>query len=553
MLQFLICAAVIPMVLGLGFLQLKKERAEGSLTECYILGLLLLLFLGEAVSCIVIKLEESFSFYCMAFAGSIFIAAAVSLFAGRKILADLWKKYSERRGTKRIDRTKYINKETDAKEKRQSVRLWNVSAFCLLIVLPLIGLFLYVPDTGSSTMAETILTTVSTDTVFSYNPVTGTRLSYGMYPIYKFACLPLIYSAFYRLCGMAFTDFVFYAIPVWMFLLSAAVMSLFAERFFEGNKEKKRSFLLLLGVLLVCGDGMKHTLSYALLHSAFRGEVLTAAVIVPFGIVMFYSLLIRKERLYGVIGIFLSLTGILAARPLFLPESAAFVSGDGGREWMLLALSVFALYLSREKTKKKWRKQEGYLLGAALIFGMIDGGVLPMAGTAYAGACLYETAKERKKGLSFLAGMILLLALSGTVLPLRGDCVKKADVPAGDVEIQNRITELAERAEGEVRLAAPKEVMEQARLRNAGVILSYGKDLWRENCNREIADVYTDKERLLFEQMQIDYLQPDTAAAMAAELHCDILVMREEMSGEMQAQGGWMRAEGAEGYAVYYR
>ena len=57
----------------------------------------------------------------------------------------------------------------------------------------------------------------------------------------------------------------------------------------------------------------------------------------------------------------------------------------------------------------------------------------------------------------------------------------------------------------------------------------------------------------MFEQMKLDYLQPDTAAAMADSAGCRILVLREAMSEECGRVHGWKEAEGTEGYALYYR
>lgn len=555
MLRFLICVTILPIIMGLGFIRLKKEKGTESLTECYILGLLFLFLLGEAVSCIVIKLEESFSFYTAALLGSIGCAVALSLVIGRKMPGIFRKRLTEyiSKIQKEISKKDNIKKDNTKKDRVFFSRFFQVLIFALLIGLPILGLMLYVPDTGNSTMAETILVTTSSDTVFAYNPVTGKSLEYGMYPIYKFASLPLLYSVLYQLCRMPFDTFLFYAIPVWVLFLFAALMAFLGERLFKERKEKKQIFLLFLGVLIVSGDGETSTLAYGLCHSAFRGEVLASAVIIPFAMYMLQCFFEKKDRLYGAVGILLSLCGILVARPLFLPEGIAFAKGDCGREWMLLALSVFALYLTREKTKKKWSRQEIFYLGSCLLLGILNGSVFPMLGTAYVCACLYGVAGERKKAVPLAVGIILMLFLAGTILPLRGACIKKEDVPKSDVEIQGRIVELAQRYEKEVVLVAPENVMEQAKLHNSKVVLPYGKDLWKENCNREIADVYTDKELLLFEQMKTDYMQPDTVAAMAAEIRCNILVMREGMSEEMLIRGGWTEAEEVTGYAVYYR
>ena len=53
--------------------------------------------------------------------------------------------------------------------------------------------------------------------------------------------------------------------------------------------------------------------------------------------------------------------------------------------------------------------------------------------------------------------------------------------------------------------------------------------------------------------MKIDYEQPDTIAAIAAELKCNILVMRERMSEQAERQYGWEESEGTTDYAVYCR
>ena len=541
MIRFLICVTILPMIMGLGFMRLKKERGTGSLLECYMLGLLFLFLLGEAASCAVIKLESGFSFYCRLFAGCIGVGAVCSLLFGGKMIKELW-----RSALGRLQEMKELC-------RLSSGRILMAAIVLILIVLPVAGYFLYVPDTGSSTMVETISVTTSTGTIFGYNPVTGTPLEYGMYPIYKFACLPLIYSALYEFCQLPLSVFAYYAIPIWLLLVTASVLLIWSELVFRESREKKYFFLLVAGLLLVTGNGESGSFASGLLHGGFKGEVAAAALAIPFCAYMLYQLIVKKEWWYGLAGTGLSLCGVLVMRPLFLPDSFAYVGENSGKEWTLLALSVFVLYLAREKTRKKWKKQEAVLLGICLFAGIVTGEIFALMGTAYAGTCLWGIAEERKKAVPMIVGMVLLIALSGTVLPLRGVCAKKADVAPGDVEIQDRIAELAEDYEKEVVLVAPEKVMEQARLQNSKVVLPYGKDLWQKNCNREIADDYTEKEVLLFEQMKIDYTQPDTVAVMAAEMHCNILVMRERMSEEVLIRGGWKEAEDVTGYAVYYK
>ncbi len=68
MLLFLLCA-ILPILPGLTFMRLKKDRETISLTGCYMTGLLFCFLLAELACCIVVKLEESFSFMCSLLAG----------------------------------------------------------------------------------------------------------------------------------------------------------------------------------------------------------------------------------------------------------------------------------------------------------------------------------------------------------------------------------------------------------------------------------------------------------------------------------------------------
>ena len=63
MLQFLLCAT-IPVLPGLTFMRLKKNREAISLTGCYMTGLLFCFLLGEIASCVAVKLDGDFTAAC---------------------------------------------------------------------------------------------------------------------------------------------------------------------------------------------------------------------------------------------------------------------------------------------------------------------------------------------------------------------------------------------------------------------------------------------------------------------------------------------------------
>lgn len=528
MILFLFCVIILPFVMGLMFMKIKKETA--SVSESYLCGLLFLFLLGEAASCIAIKLESSFPFYCRLLGGAVIACALVSVLLGRKVLLSFWQQ-----------------------RRKPDKRNLSVMQLGLLAVLslPIIGIFLYGPYAGADTMAETVRVTVGTDTVFAYNPVMGTPLRYGMYPKYKLASLPLLYSVLHRFGGMELAALLHRAIPIVILAIAYMVVCLWGKLLFGEQKEKKRIFMILWAVLLIVGDGTKGSFAYGLLHEGWRGATIVTAVLLPFGAYLICNAVWKKEWFYGTVGLLGTLAGVLFVYPLFLPEGLSADAPLPGRDWWLLMLSVLILYLVREKIKKNWKMREKVCLGICLLLGIIPGNCFALLGCAYVCTCIWEIAEDRKHGRAALAGMIITVCLSGTVLPYRSQAVKIWDVPENEIEIQQRITEIAEMREGDVRLLAPDAVMEQALLRNERVILPYGKNLWHENCNREIADVYSDAELLLYELMKTDYLQPDTVAAVASEMNCHILVMREKMSDEAGLRYGWKEMEPVTGYAVY--
>ena len=94
MLLFLLCA-ILPILPGLTFMRLKKDRETISLTGCYMTGLLFCFLLAELACCIVVKLEESFSFYCSLLAGMVCVCSLLSLIVNRKLAGLLWRQMRE--------------------------------------------------------------------------------------------------------------------------------------------------------------------------------------------------------------------------------------------------------------------------------------------------------------------------------------------------------------------------------------------------------------------------------------------------------------------------
>lgn len=568
MIQFLLCITIFPFLAGAWLLKrkIKKsinqevsgEEKDLCLIKIYITGVLLLFLLAEVASCIIIKADGSFSEYSRLLGILILFCCFPALLFCRKELLQMGKKaWNILQETAALFKAGFGGKKAGSRERKHACLLGLV---VFLFFVQTAGLFLYVPAVGADTTVETVYATLLTDTVFRYNPVTGSALQFGMYPVYKLASLPLLYSACINFCRLDVRLFLHILIPVWILLLNYLLTAGLSRLFFKGQKEKQYIFLLFYGLLNVMGDYHETTYAYLLLHEGWKGSAVSSAVIVPFALYLLYEAALcgntvktRVEKLVSAAVLTgLCFTGWLFARPLFGP-SYIFASVREGNQWGLFLVSFLALILIREKNRKKWKKEEFIFFGVSLASCVLAANPLPVLCTAYAGAEIARAGEEKQKGMPVLTGLLVLICLTGTILPYRAEIVKKEYVPDSERKIQEQIAGLAAGYGENARLAAPNAVMEEARLLNGKLTLPYGKDLWRENCNREIADVYTEEQMYLYELMQTDYLQPDAAAGAALLADCNILAMREAMSREAERQYGWQRAEGAAGYALYYR
>lgn len=173
-------------------------------------------------------------------------------------------------------------------EKEQGGR-WAWIFVALIFLLIAANFFWYVPAAQTDMTAETIHTTIRTNTLFEYNPATGERLKLGIYPQDKLVTLPLFYSLFYSLGAegqmMGMKHFLYELVPCWVLALNFLVFLKWGESLFLGQQRDRlrlQLFLGFYGVANLFGDYLFITFSYKLLHQAWTGEAILVTVILPF-------------------------------------------------------------------------------------------------------------------------------------------------------------------------------------------------------------------------------------------------------------------------------
>ena len=218
----------------------------------------------------------------------IFLLAAILLFG---ICGRRQKKTAAGKGNAAVD-PGHTTGITDTKATRI---LTGVLGF--LILLQILGIL-----TGErmwlngDMTVETVNTFFKENAVYTVDPLTGTAYSQGMSFRLKMLCLPTLYGTISRFTGMAPVDVVYRLIPCITLLLSYAAYGSLGSVLFPENPVKRRTFLLIVGILFSTGAYMPGVDGFDVFYGGFRGVTIRAAVLIPYLIAC-----LLKRKYAGVI------------------------------------------------------------------------------------------------------------------------------------------------------------------------------------------------------------------------------------------------------------
>lgn len=257
-----------------GALYQRVWKTKQDIAALYIEGFLGIFSLAGVVSLPFIKLRMSFGAYYVILA----VCTGVIILTGSFFVI------------KRLQGRQTLETQSEQKIRewsRHLISLENVPyALAGLVFAALVaGLFLYEPAIGSDMTAESIFTTVQTDSLFEYNPATGRRLEIGIYPTSKLMILPLFYGVLYQAGSLDMQLFLYRLIPFLLLILNYLIIWKWSVFFFpQGqvqNREKRGMFLFFYGLLVWFGDYCEGTYSYRLLHEGWKGESILGGIVLP--------------------------------------------------------------------------------------------------------------------------------------------------------------------------------------------------------------------------------------------------------------------------------
>lgn len=157
-----------------------------------------------------------------------------------------------------------------------------------LLAVAFLNYRMFLPDLRNHSNYETVQVLLHTDYVYEHNPLTGTFLLAGMYPINKFMTYPVYLASLLRTTTMPAADTLQIWIPMTAILLSlvgAAVAYPMLSRILSGTENKRtRFFVPLYFLLLLLLATVRGTSGYGLLHEGIVGNTLLATLILPFAL-----------------------------------------------------------------------------------------------------------------------------------------------------------------------------------------------------------------------------------------------------------------------------
>lgn len=175
---------------------------------------------------------------------------------------------------------------------------WADRVLCLILGCVIVSQAAYIltADGGyrqGDMTVETVNSFLTTNAVYSVNPMTGMPYTSGMPLRFQVLCLPTLYGSLCRITGLQPQFVVWKLVPVLTLLGCYLAYSILARSLFPDNGKKRGCFLVAVSLLLWAENYMLGMDGFGVLSCGFRGVVIRNTVLLPW----LFSLLIRKRRL----------------------------------------------------------------------------------------------------------------------------------------------------------------------------------------------------------------------------------------------------------------
>lgn len=272
-LLLLLFLIIVPFLVGQPARKVLDYKGRG-VVDTYLCGVMVMFALSGVLHLLMMFLNHPFSDYEKIYP---IILLAVALVGILLVVLDI----------------KKDNAELSRKERFMGFwRSWFQSResqiFCALTVIVLllcvVRILVGTPDVTGDFTLETIQTTLSTDSIYQYNSLTGMAIEEGMPIRQQILTMPFFLAFLSDVFKVEASVLLYKIFPCYTLLLTILVYTRWAGVLFVKQRERQTGFLFIISVLLFLGDYAQAAPAALMLHQGYTGNAVCAGVVIPFAI-----------------------------------------------------------------------------------------------------------------------------------------------------------------------------------------------------------------------------------------------------------------------------
>lgn len=276
-LLFVLFIVFVPIFMGMFVRKLLEYKGQ-NLADDYLCGILILIVVSGIVQFVTVTFNYSFTWYCRTLLLASIFMAVIGL-----VLSIALQTYTLQTLKQSVkDKVKNINRSNN---------VWGLVVIGLVFLGVLARILFSSPVLEGDFTLETINTTLSTNTIYKYNSLTGQEILNGMPIRQQILTLPMLLAFFIDTFGMDTSVFVFRIFPCAVALMCFLAYYRMGQNFFPDNFEKRSHFLHILSLMILVGDCGIKSPTFLLVFQGFSGYCFLACVLLPY---LFTACLRRK-------------------------------------------------------------------------------------------------------------------------------------------------------------------------------------------------------------------------------------------------------------------
>ena len=233
-----------------------------------------------------------------------------------------------------------------------SERFLFFTAILLIAVQMAVAALMVHHDADDSFYVAMASTSVYTDSIFQYNPYTGSIYK-NLPSRYVLSPFPVYEAILTELVGVDVPYFVYTVFPVFMILLAYLVYGLWAELLFGTDRKQRALFLIFISVVQIFSNYSVYTAGTFLLLRIWQGKAVLAGILLPAVAYMCARLMGRRQKgrkvqesrgwpiLFCLLlaACLVSSMGIILS--MLMVGLYAFVCGVCARNWKVVGKALF--------------------------------------------------------------------------------------------------------------------------------------------------------------------------------------------------------------------